>query len=397
MAEYRVRMVKLREKELDLCFNQLLGCATTFALLAGIMADAMWTGYYMYAIQLGERDGKCPCSWIEAWAASTMYISIFLPMLGLFHAMLVTLLAPRKALHGDPEHLGEVVEAFQEEVVHSVRLLMVSVASIFGTGASWAWSTPYFAPMPIVASIAVTALCACCLYGVYVVLLRTRTSFRVRNGMITSSSFFSVGQLPATRRERRPDGSDGDRGAGDRGGNCSGGGKDLRCRDYCRLHDDEPSPTAPADADEVEQHRANSLGMLAAAAAAAAAAAGPGTLIGLSAQEERELRSCIAACTAAEPTSGPTSSSEAEGDSRSCCGTRQTVESSTLEDAEMYQPPSADDPAEHALVEHALVEHAPVAVLVPERDKVKGLSVEDFMQGAVMDLDDWTCSTFRGL
>ena len=52
---------------------------------------------------------------------------------------------------------------------------------------------------------------------------------------------------------------------------------------------------------------------------------------------------------------------------------------------------------EHALVEHALVEHAPVAVLVPERDKVKGLSVEDFMQGAVMDLDDWTCSTFRGL
>lgn len=281
LADYRVRIIKLREKELDLLLTQSLSIATTFALLGGVMADAMWTGYFMYTIQPGERDGICPCSWLEAFAAGSMYTSIFLPLLGLWHSMLLTLLAPRKALHGAPELLGETVDAFKAEVLHSLKLLGASVVSVFSTGASWAWATNTFVPISAVASVLVTLVCAASLSLAHGAWLVTRSSFRIDEGSEVTSSFFAHAAVDR-----------GDGGGGDGGGyDATASGGDGYTR-VCGRDEDATSARRGRLREPSATSRSEALRSL----ASSALVAGRGALIGLSAEEETELRSFVSSC-----------------------------------------------------------------------------------------------------
>ena len=47
-----VEMVSIRQREIDLLSKQARGLAFLFAVIAGVLADSMWTGYYMYYIRL---------------------------------------------------------------------------------------------------------------------------------------------------------------------------------------------------------------------------------------------------------------------------------------------------------------------------------------------------------
>ena len=136
-ASYVVRLMAIRQQELELTVRQANCCGTLFALLAGIMADSMWTGYYMYEIgdyrQSSGGGAHGEGASLELLAALCMYLAIFVPLLGLWHCMLLTLLAPRRALHGPQRAFGSTVDALRHEFLHVLELLAASVGCIFST------------------------------------------------------------------------------------------------------------------------------------------------------------------------------------------------------------------------------------------------------------------------
>ena len=45
LADYKQRMVRLRDREMQLIVTQANGLSMVFALITGVMADSMYTGY----------------------------------------------------------------------------------------------------------------------------------------------------------------------------------------------------------------------------------------------------------------------------------------------------------------------------------------------------------------
>ena len=127
-----LRIVNIRAGELALLVRQANGCAIVFALLAGAAADSMWTGYYMYHLREASSRGA------ELVYAATMYASIFFPLAGLWRTVLLTTLAPRKALHGAGADAANVVSDFRDEMRCVLLILAVSVCSLFLTLGTWA-------------------------------------------------------------------------------------------------------------------------------------------------------------------------------------------------------------------------------------------------------------------
>jgi len=183
-AVYSVRLIAIRERELDLTVLQANSCGTVFALLAGIMADSMWTGYYMYElVEPGGAGAHGEGLHLELLAALSIYASIFVPLLGLWHCMLLTLLGPRLALHGPQAAFGQTVDALRLEFLHALELLGLSVASIFGTVATWSWATQ---DQPTAALIC-AAGAACCTAVAVVVRTSCRRFHVARDELVTGS------------------------------------------------------------------------------------------------------------------------------------------------------------------------------------------------------------------
>lgn len=184
-AVYSVRLIAIRERELDLTVLQANSCATVFALLAGIMADSMWTGYYMYElVEPGGAGAHGEGLHLELLAALSIYASIFVPLLGLWHCMLLTLLGPRLALHGPQAAFGQTVDAIRHEFLHALELLGLSVASIFGTVATWSWATQH-QPTAVLICAAGAACCA----AVAVVVRTSCRRFHVARDELVTGSF----------------------------------------------------------------------------------------------------------------------------------------------------------------------------------------------------------------
>ena len=123
-----VDMVQIRYREIELLSKQASGLAFIFGVISSILADSMWTGYYMYYIRL-----TTPSRLLEGVAALSMFISIFLPLLGLWRCVLLMALAPFKALRGHPADLAAAVDAYREELASTAKILVVTVISIFST------------------------------------------------------------------------------------------------------------------------------------------------------------------------------------------------------------------------------------------------------------------------
>jgi hypothetical protein len=71
----------------------------------------------------------------------SMYTSIFLPILGIYTCMLISILGPRCALHGPAASFGETVDAMLDEFRAVPKILVACVMSVFGTMATWSWAT----------------------------------------------------------------------------------------------------------------------------------------------------------------------------------------------------------------------------------------------------------------
>ena len=123
-----VEMVSIRQREIDLLSKQARGLAFLFAVIAGVLADSMWTGYYMYYIRLVSSS-----TLLEGLSALTMFVSIFLPLLGLWRCMLLMAFAPFKALRGRPADLAASVDSFREELFSAVYMLVSSIISVMLT------------------------------------------------------------------------------------------------------------------------------------------------------------------------------------------------------------------------------------------------------------------------
>ena len=139
MAETKVKLFALREKELALVVSQANGSAFVFVLLSGIMADAMFTGYYMYNIR---RLHDTTPIWLELCAAASIYAAIFTPLAGVWCSMMLTVLPVRKALMGHPDDFSESVDELQREFRRVIPPLHgLCMGAIFTTVATWSWAT----------------------------------------------------------------------------------------------------------------------------------------------------------------------------------------------------------------------------------------------------------------
>jgi len=201
LADYKVRIMQLRDKEMQLIVSQANGASIIFALLTGIMADAMWTGYYMYAIrEVGgtyrEHDNQAWSTWFELVVCLSVYTSIFLPVLGLWTCMLLTLLGPRRALNGPPESFNETVDSMMEEFAAIPKMLAMCIFSVFGTMATWSWATwqegsKVEGPLTSgkTAALTVTAMSVLGGTSVYLVFLWTRRRFDIARGHAISAKW----------------------------------------------------------------------------------------------------------------------------------------------------------------------------------------------------------------
>ena len=109
-TQFKLRMIDLRNKELQLIISQANGASIVFSLLTGIMSDSMVSGYYMYdiravggTIETGDRYRDNRASWdegLELIVCFSMYTSIFMPIVGIWFCTILTLLGPRCALGG---------------------------------------------------------------------------------------------------------------------------------------------------------------------------------------------------------------------------------------------------------------------------------------------------------
>jgi hypothetical protein len=91
---------------------------------------------YMYYMRLVS-----PSLLLEGVSALTMYISIFLPLNGLWRCVLLMALAPFKALRGRPADLADSVDDYRRELLDTAHVLVLSVASTFATLVSFLLSS----------------------------------------------------------------------------------------------------------------------------------------------------------------------------------------------------------------------------------------------------------------
>lgn len=182
-----VDMVSIRFREVELLSKQAAGLGFLFGIISGVLCDSMYTGYYMYYIRL-----ITPSRLVEGVSALSMYISIFLPLLGLWRCMLLMALAPFKALRGRPADLAAAVDAYREELVRMSWTLILTVASIFTTLITFllasqlpdrfallAAGTEAIGSSGMPAFVAGTAATCVCASAVYQVAWLTYNNFRV--------------------------------------------------------------------------------------------------------------------------------------------------------------------------------------------------------------------------
>ena len=106
---YKVRMLQIREKELEFFIQNTHQCALLSGLLTGFAYDA-FTGGFIY-----DYVDNDLCDYSELFCAEILYplamiITIFLSMLTLWGCMLITMLAPRLALMGHPDAFSLCVD-----------------------------------------------------------------------------------------------------------------------------------------------------------------------------------------------------------------------------------------------------------------------------------------------
>jgi hypothetical protein len=196
-ATYQQKIFRLRDEELQLMVKQLNGTQILFTLLAGIMADAMWTGYYMYHVREAIAAPGGPGMWLELLVAASMYLSIFLPLASVFGSTVLTLYAPRRALCGQPEEFNSTVDALQAEFAWIPRLLIACMVSAFGTIATWSWATLAIyddEPPNNAAGAIVVTLMACALgYLCYMMFMFTFRKFYADEQDFVSAKWFADG------------------------------------------------------------------------------------------------------------------------------------------------------------------------------------------------------------
>ena len=209
-----VSMVAIRHREIELLSRQANGLAFLFGLIAGVLACSMWTGYYMCYIRVTS-----PSLLMEGASALAMFVSIFLPLLGLWRCMLLMALAPFKALRGRTCDLAASVDSVLVELMQAAQMLIASVLSIFATLITFMLSsqTPsrfalLVAGTEAVGSSGLPAVCATVLAGLACIWAVWRLSevvlhhFRLPTHMAQSGGFWSEAlvaeEMRAEEREK---------------------------------------------------------------------------------------------------------------------------------------------------------------------------------------------------
>ena len=216
-ADFKLRMIELRNKELQLIVSQANGASIIFSLLTGIMSDSMLSGYYMYDIRAvggtivkGDKYIDNKSVWdelLELVVCFSMYTSIFLPILGIWVCMMISMLGPRCALGGPPDTFGETVDDLMDEFKVVPKILVLCIFSVFGTLATWSWaafneksletadnSTELVAGVvegetTRTDAVIVTALAVFGGFLVYIVALFTHYRFAIKAGHVVTGRF----------------------------------------------------------------------------------------------------------------------------------------------------------------------------------------------------------------
>jgi len=157
--EYRKRMLQIRERELVYYISNSNNIATLSALLLGctvsFLIDQANESFDLNCVDLSSGDDILDCSEQvllgNGGQGITHYVSeLLLPFLILFctfqtslscwGSMLISMLAPRLALHGPPSHFSYVVDAVEEEFEHLRSILATSLATFMVIPLFWAFA-----------------------------------------------------------------------------------------------------------------------------------------------------------------------------------------------------------------------------------------------------------------
>uniref|UniRef100_A0A7S4BZ34 Uncharacterized protein n=1 Tax=Chrysotila carterae TaxID=13221 RepID=A0A7S4BZ34_CHRCT len=104
----RQRVLHISERELNLYCQNANKCATLLMILAGYCYDAYATGY-MYDDLDGDLCGHRERACGEILYPLTNMFTTFLSLSTMWSCMLLTMLAPGKALHGSPDEFAYIL------------------------------------------------------------------------------------------------------------------------------------------------------------------------------------------------------------------------------------------------------------------------------------------------
>jgi len=139
----RQRVLHISERELNLYCQNANKCATLLMILAGYCYDAYATGY-MYDDLDGDLCGHRERACGEILYPLTNMFTTFLSLSTMWSCMLLTMLAPGKALHGSPDEFAYILRVVESEFQWIGFYVGISVVSFFVTIVVWSWSDKEF-------------------------------------------------------------------------------------------------------------------------------------------------------------------------------------------------------------------------------------------------------------
>lgn len=190
-TEYRVRMLRIRDKELDFFTRNSQNLGQLSALIAGFAYTGLIYTKYIDSNLCSPEEFLCAEITYPICVTITMCLALF----SLWGCMLVTLLAPGLALRGPSGSMNRCVDMMGQEYQYMLFVFACSVVMMVFCAIFWSWTARY-----LPATVSLTLVSTFFLYLLYLTSLRTIVRFDVPRSQLVTGRFGTGEPPPAAGR-----------------------------------------------------------------------------------------------------------------------------------------------------------------------------------------------------